>query len=152
MASREGANFMSRKKKPRTKKVHKPTQPGQRSKTEAQKLDELVRDTAGVFTCDVETAEDCACECERRLEDVDSDLNYRRVAHEIWKERSDRAEALAAAMAELISENERHRQAIIELFQRFEILAKRESHEHIGAPEDYIDLVRSRLFATPAAL
>jgi hypothetical protein len=152
MASREGANFMSRKKKPRTQKVHKPIQPRQSSKTEAQKLDALVRDTAGVFTCDVETADDCACECERRLEDVDSDLNYRRVAHDIWKERDSRAEALVAAMADLISENERHRQAIAELFQRFELLAKqRDSHEHIGAPEDYFDLVRSRLFGTPAA-
>lgn len=143
---------MSRNKKPRTKKVHKPIQPRHSSKTEAQKLDELVRDTAGVFTCDIETAEDCACECQRRLEDVDSDLNYRRVAHEIWKEHGSSVEALVAAMAELISENERHRQAIAELSQRFELLAKqRDSHEHTGAPEDYFELVRSRLFPTPAA-
>ena len=142
---------MSRKKKPRTKKVLKRIPPRQSSKTEAQKLDEFVRDTAAVFTCDVETAEDCACECERRLEDLDSDLNYRRVAHDIWKGRSGRAEALAAAMAELISENERHRHAIAELFRRFELLAKQaDSHEHIDAPEHYFELVQSRLFATPA--
>lgn len=141
---------MSRKKKPRAKKVHKPAQPLQSSKTEAQKTEELVRDTARVFTCDVETAEDSACECERRLEDVDSDLNYRRAAHDIWKEHSSRAPSLVAAMAELISENERHRQAITELFERFELLAKpRDSHEHIDAPENYFELVRTRLFGTP---
>lgn len=140
---------MSRKKKPRAKKVHKPAHS---AKTEAQKLEQLARDTARVFTCDVETAEDCACECERRLEDVDSDLNYRRAAHEIWKDHSGRAEALVAAMAELISENERHRQVITDLVARFEQLATpRDSHEHIGAPENYFDLVRSRLFgASPA--
>jgi hypothetical protein len=143
---------MSRKKKPRAKKVHKPAQPRQLAKTEAQKTEELVRDTAGVFTCDVETAEDCACECERRLEDVDSDLNYRRVAHEIWKGHSSRAESLVTAMADLITENERHREAIASLIERFEVLAKqRESHEHIDSPDNYIDLVRARLFGAPPA-
>jgi hypothetical protein len=142
---------MSRKK-PRTKKVRNRVQPRQSSKTEAQKLEEFVRDTAAVFTCAVETAEDCACECERRLEDVDSDLNYRRVAHDLWKERTGRAETLAGAMADLITENERHRRAVAELFQRFDVLAKQEDfHEHINAPDNYLELVRSRLFGTSPA-
>jgi hypothetical protein len=141
---------MSRKKKPRAKKVHKPAQTLHSAKTEAQKTEALVRDTARVFTCDVETAEDCACECERRLEDVDSDLNYRRAAHDIWKAHSSCAPSLVAAMADLISENERHRQAIADLIQRFESLAEpRDSHQHIDAPEDYFELVRTRLFGTP---
>jgi hypothetical protein len=143
---------MSRNKKPRAKKVHKPTQPLRSSKTGEQKTEELVRDTARVFTCDVETAEDCACECERRLEDANSDLNYRRAAHDIWKAHSSRAPSLVAAMADLISENERHREAITDLIKRFELLAKqRESHEHIDTPEDYFELVRTRLFGTPPA-
>ena len=143
---------MSRKKKPRTKKAHNRVQAVQTSKSEAQQLDDLVRDTAAVFTCAVETAGDCAYECERRLEDVDSDLNYRRLAHDIWKDRTGRVEALTSAMADLITENERHRQAITELSQRFELLAKQEDfHEHLDAPESYFDLVRTRLFATPPA-
>jgi hypothetical protein len=141
---------MSRKKKPRAKKVHKPAPPRQLAKPEAHKTEELVRDTAGVFTCDVETAEDCACECERRLEDVDSDLNYRRVAHEIWREHSSRAEALVIAMADLITENERHREAMASLIERFEVLAKqRASHEHLDSPDNYFELVRTRLFGAP---
>ena len=141
---------MSRKKKPRAKNVHKPAQSPQSSKAEMLKREEHARDTARVFTCDVETAEDCACECERRLEDVDSDLNYRRVAHDIWKVHRGHAEVLVSAIADLISENERHRQAITELFQRFELLARpRDAHEHIDAPEDYLELVRTRLFGLP---
>jgi hypothetical protein len=53
-------------------------------------------------------------------------------------------------MSDLIAENERHRQAIAELFQRFDALAKLEDfHVHIPEPENYFDLVRTRLFGPP---
>jgi ABC-type transporter Mla subunit MlaD len=134
-----------RKPNQRTRQHHSP-------KSEAQKLDELVQDTARVFTCALETAEDCATECERRLEDVDSDLQYRRVAHDIWKERTGRVETLVSAMADLIAENTRHRDAIAALVQRFDALAKLEHfHEHIPEPENYFELVRTRLFGAPTA-
>jgi hypothetical protein len=135
---------MSRKK-PRSSKAQ-PFQPRRSLKTEAQQLDELARDTARAFTCSTETAEDCATECERRLSDVDADLNYRRVPHEIWRERGGSDEALACAMAELIVENERHRTIIAELFQRFEDIAAQKTHEHIAEPDTYFQLVRTKLF------
>jgi hypothetical protein len=135
---------MSRKK-PRNPRAQ-PFQPRRSLKTEAQKLDELARDTARVFTCLTETAADSATECERRLLDVDSDLNYRRVPLEIWRERTGPGQALASAMAALIAENERHRQVIAELFQRFEGIASQGIHEHIAEPETYFELVRTRLF------
>jgi hypothetical protein len=49
-------------------------------------------------------------------------------------------------MAELIAENERHRHVIAELFERFEGIVRQATHEHIAAPETYVDLVRARLF------
>jgi hypothetical protein len=132
-----------RKPKARTRQHHSP-------KSEAQKLEELIQDTARVFTCAQQTAEDCATECERRLSDADSDLQYRRVAHDIWRGRTGRVEALTAAMADLIAENERHRQAIDDLVQRFDALANLEDfHEHIAEPETYFELVRTRLFGGP---
>ncbi len=120
-------------------------------KTEAQKLEDVVLETARVFTCAHETAEDCATECERRLEDVDADLHYRRVPLDIWSGRPGRVQALAAAMAELITENERHKKVIAELFQRFEALAALEDfHEHIEPPNKYVAVVRT-LFEPPSA-
>lgn len=141
--SPQGAT-MSRKK-PRSHKAQ-PFQPRRSLKTEGQKLDDLARDTARVFTSSYETAEDCATECERRLLDVDVDLNYRRVPHEMWRERTGPAQSLAAAMADLILENERHRQVIAELFQRFEGIAAQTMHENIPEPDSYFELVRTRLF------
>lgn len=121
----------------------------QRHKTEAQKLDDVVRETARVFACASETAEDCATECGRRLTDVDLDLNYRRLPLEIWSGRPGRAETLATAMADLIAENERHQQAISDLLQRFEAMTKQgDFHDHIEHPERYLERVRA-LFEPP---
>ena len=57
---------------------------------------------------------------------------------------------LVIAMAELITENERHHQALAVLERRFEIMGRQEGiHDHIGEPEQYFDLIRKRLFETP---
>ena len=113
-------------------------------KTEAQKTEDSIRETAAVFTCAHETAEDCATECERRLGEIEHDLDYRRVAYGIWTGRTGRVQPLVAAMAELITENERHHKVMTELFHRFEALgALDDFHEHIDTPEKYIDIVRT---------
>jgi hypothetical protein len=127
--------------KPRNPKARKPFQPRKSLKTEAEKLDELAHKTARVFASSYETAED-----EQRLLDVDADLNFRRVPHEIWRERSGPGQPLAAAMADLIVENERHRQVLAEFFQRFEAIAAQTAHESLAEPESYFELVRTRLF------
>ena len=141
---------MSRKK-PRSPKG-KPFQPRRSVTTEGQKLDELARDAAGVFTCATKTAESCAAECEQRVLDVEGDLEYRSVAAEIWREHTGATgHALVSAMADLIAENERHHDAIAELFERFETLAAQQTHEHIAESSDYFELVRTRLFPDDSA-
>ena len=113
----------------------------------------FITDTARVFTCAFETAEDSSTECERRYIDVDMDLNYRRVAHEIWRDRTEIGPALATAMADLIAENERHRLVMIDLYRRFEALAIDPAlRVTIDRPEDYFDIVRTRLWGTPQPL
>jgi hypothetical protein len=139
---------MSRKK-PRSKAA-KPFQRKTSTKTESQEFDEISQDAARVFICAFETAEDCAAECERRRLDLDSDLNYRRVAQELWSENRGADHQLVVAMAALIAENERHYQALEALEQRFEIMGRQEGiHDHIGKPEQYFDLIRKRLFEMP---
>ncbi len=113
----------------------------------------FITDTARVFTSAYETAEDASTECERRYIDVDMDLNYRRVAHEIWRDRTEIGPALATAMADLIAENERHRVVMIDLYRRFEALAIDPALRiTIDRPEDYFDIVRTRLWGTPQPL
>jgi len=141
---------MSRRKS--RSKAAKPFQRKANTKTEAQEFDEISQDAARVFICAFETAEDCAAECERRRLDLDADLNYRRVAHDLWSESRGQDHQLVVAMAEVITENERHHQALAVLERRFEIMGRQEGiHDHIGEPEQYFDLIRKRLFETPPA-
>jgi hypothetical protein len=139
---------MSRRK-PRSKAA-KPFRRKTNTKTEAEEFDEISQDAARVFICAFETAEDCAAECERRRLDPDADLNYRRVAHDLWSESRGQDDQLVVAMAALITENERHLRALEELERRFDLTARQEGiHDHIGKPEQYFELIRKRLFETP---
>lgn len=54
-------------------------------------------------------------------------------------------------MADLIAENERHRLVMIDLYRRFEALAIDPAlRVTIDRPEDYFDIVRTRLWDTPS--
>ena len=82
-----------------------------------------------------------------RARDDDLDLNYYRLAYDIWRDRPGLAQTLASAMADLIAENERHRQTLLELNRRFKTLAANQGlRETIDGPENYFDLIRTRLF------
>ena len=137
----------------RKKQLTKAEKRDRRKLLDAENGTAFIKDTARVFTSAYETAEDSSTECERRYIDVDMDLNYRRVAHEIWRDRTEIGPALATAMADLIAENERHRLVMVDLYRRFEALAIDPAlRVTIDRPEDYFDIVRTRLWGTPQPL
>jgi len=136
---------------PRKKPLTKAEKRDRRRQRNAESDNAFVTETARVFTSAFETAEDASTECDRRYLDVDLDLQYRRVAHEIWRDRKEIGPALATAMADLIAENERHRLAMIDLYRRFEALAVDPAlRVNLDRPEDYFDIVRTRLWDTPS--
>jgi hypothetical protein len=131
----------------RGKKLTKTEKRARRLDEEAQELDALVKDTAAAFRSSQEIVEDSATECDRRRADLEADLHYRRLAHEIWRGRPG-AEPIASAMADLIAENERHLVAIEQLCRRFDDLSKNPPcHEDLGPEVVPDDLIRRRLFA-----
>lgn len=135
---------MSRREKRRLSKAEREAR---RRKRDAQELDDLVRETAAVFRSSFDTGEDSATECNRRCEDLEADLNYRRLAHEIWRGRPG-AEALSAAMADLLIENERHLIAMTDLRRRFVDLGHPAAIDVIlDAVDIPDDLIRTMLFA-----
>src|SRR3989304_543757 len=67
------------------KKLTKTEKRARRLHKDAQALDALVKDTAAVFRSSSETVEDCATECDRRRDDLEADLKYRRLASHIWR-------------------------------------------------------------------
>jgi hypothetical protein len=129
------------------KKPTKTEKQARRLQRDAQKLDKLVKNTAAAFRSSYETGEDCATECDRRRDDLRADLDYRRLTYEIWRSHPG-AKALVSAMADLITENERHLEAILQLCRRFDALAEHQSgYVVLGADVVTDELIRSRLFS-----
>ena len=136
---------MARRKKPSPSGQHQ--RPPQRQKRQAQQQEDVVQDTAARFTCAAETADDFAYQCAHAQEALDIDLLFNRLALEIWKEHPAHAEALVAALEELLAERLRHRQTLQRLEQRLQGLADDPSfHIHLEPIEPYRELVRSRVF------
>jgi hypothetical protein len=134
----------------RGKKLTKAEKAARRLQEDALELAALVKDTAAAFRSSQELIEDSAAECDRRRADVLADLDYRRLPYEIWRGRPG-AEHLVAAMADLIAENERHLEAIEDLFHRFENLTSSNWSEDLSADLVPDDLIRRRLFSDPPA-
>jgi hypothetical protein len=138
---------MSRREK---KKLSKAEREARRTRRDAQELAALVKDTAATFRSAFETADDCAAECAGRRADLLADLDYRRLSHDVWQGRPG-AEALTAGITDLITENERHVAAMVDLLRRFKVLGSRSGDDIIldaAAVQD--DFVRSRLFPPQA--
>lgn len=138
---------MSRREK---RKLSKAEREARRRQQEDLELDKLVKDTAAAFRSSFETGEDAAAECDRRRADLIADLEYRRLPYEIWRGRPG-AEHLVSAMADLIAENERHLEAIEDLFHRFDGLTSSTWSEDLDADLVPDDLIRRRLFSDPPA-
>jgi hypothetical protein len=133
----------------RGKKLTKTEKRSHRLDKDAQELDALVKDTAAAFRSSHEVVEDSATECDRRRADLEADLQYRRLAYEIWRGRPGAA-PIASAMADLIAENERHLVAIKQLCRRFDELSKNPMcQEDLGPDVVPEDLIRRRLFSDP---
>ena len=134
----------------RGRKLAKTEKEMRRRQQEALELDKLVKDTAAAFRSSFETGEDAAAECDRRRADLIADLEYRRLPYEIWRGRPG-AEHLVSAIADLISENERHLESIEDLFHRFDSLTSSTWSEDLGTDLVPDDLIRRRLFSDPPA-
>jgi hypothetical protein len=110
-----------------------------------QGFENFVQDTTARFTCSTETAGDFASHCHERAGDLVVDLNLARVAHEIWHDKSQ--PSLVAALADLATEEKRHRDALTELARRFDVIADERSHHHLDPPDAYRPLIRERLLS-----
>jgi len=134
---------MSRKTKPgRTDK--------RRLKQEArdrQRDLDVIQDTAGRFTCPSEVVHDFLYQCTDRMEGVEIDLDFNRVAHQIWRDRPGVGQQIGEALAGFIEERERHLRALADLRQRFAAIeAQGPGHDHLEPIESYRELVRARIF------
>ncbi len=134
---------------PKLTKQEKHRRTGRNKQPEDARAD-VVADTAAVFTCSKEIADDFAYQCHSRAEDLEMDLDFTRVALDIWHDQPGQGSALTDLLTALAAERERHLAAILELGRRFDALAAQDIHEHLDPAEKYRDYVRQRLFPDSA--
>jgi hypothetical protein len=133
-----------------TKKRNRPKKAERQGRAEKRARDDddvLVEDTVARVGCTVNTAEDMSAQCENRLEDIDVDLTFAWLAHDVWRDRTAGAD-LVKLIEELLAEQRRHGAAMHSLNERFLELCDRE-HEHIGDGEIDSAWVRKQIFTLP---
>lgn len=136
---------MSRKNKSRQEK-------NWQRQLEKKRQDDVVKDSAATLSCAAETAGDFAYQCTHQQEEMNFDLDFLRLALEIWQESPVAPPSLLAALDELLTEQLHHQQTLIRLAQQLEQLAADPHlHIHLDPIDRYRELVRSRLFAEPSA-
>ena len=113
----------------------------------AQRQD-VVKNTAAVFTCSTDIAHDFAHQCADQGANVEADIAFTRVAHQIWHGRPGPAVELVRAFVDLLAERQRHFDSLTELGSRFQALATNPSfqHQHLDPPDAYVELIRNQLF------
>jgi len=134
---------MSRKNKNRQEK-------NWRRQLEKKRQDDVVKDSAATLTCAAETAGDLAYQCTHQQEELDFDLPFLHLALEIWRQSPLAPPSLLAALDELLTEELRHREALIRIGLELEQLAADPNlHIHLDPIDYYRELVRNRLFDEP---
>jgi hypothetical protein len=135
---------MSRKSKlGRTDKRRRRQQAQQRQRD----LD-LIRDIAATYTCSTEIAQDFLEQCIDGIEGIAADLDFNKVAHEMWHDHPGAGQQIAETLAAFIEVREKYLRALQDLKPRFEALVQQApQHEHLDPIEKYRELVRARMFA-----
>lgn len=132
------------------KKKHRPPSPPAAPRDERQ---EIIRRRALIFRCPNSLADDFSHGCEDLRQDAEIEIDYVRVALELWSGRTGRLADLAAALTDLLAEHRRHDAALAAFRDRFDALADEEAnpHEHIDPVERIQDLLRAWVFYDPPA-
>lgn len=144
---------MSRRRKKQGKSFQqRQTERKQRERQDEQELDDIVDNLAMTYACSTETARDFASRCGDRLDDLDYDLDFVRIAVDFWAAAPAHAAPLTDALRELAAEHERHAAAITDLRHRMIALTNNEAiHHHLDQPPEYYqNQLRLRLFTAPA--
>jgi hypothetical protein len=138
---------MSRKKKsssgrrPPKPKAHRPL-------TEAEQDEALVEDTAAVFSCSHEIAQDFLAQCRRDLDELDTGIVFGGLAEVLWRGRAADAPELVAVLRDYLELRKHHHAALEAVEKRLALLVDKHEHMHIDPIEDVRAVVREHLFPT----
>ena len=114
----------------RKQKLSRAERDRRRARREEEEIDEAVKETVEKLSCSVETALELVHQCDSRLVDVDIELAFTSLAHEVWAGRAGQGEQLAPLLVELTAELARHARAIESLALRIHPFIHG-AHEHL---------------------
>ena len=138
---------MSRRKKlPHGKK-----KPVTKPLTETERDHALVADVTRIFTCFTEIAHDFGHQCGANLEDLECDINYNRLAIEMWSGGPGRSAELIAVLTDFLALRERHHAALTALEPRLKLLLATPADDHLEPTHNWSDLVRKRIMPSTVA-
>src|SRR5579872_3751673 len=133
---------MSRRKK----LPHGRRKPPQRPLTEAQRTERLIADLVATFTCATQITHDFLHQCVDELESLDCQIDYNRLAIEMWGGRQGPVTELVAALSDYLDAREQHRATLTTLQQRLTTLSTTAHHEHLD-PAQWRDAVSKRVLS-----
>lgn len=108
--------------------------------------EDVVRDTAAVYTCLYEIASDYAQQCQVAQENFEDDIVFTALACRIWQDRPGQAEQLTGALTDFLAARRRYFEAVTTLEPRFRALLDPPVHEHLDPIEHYRDMTHRHLF------
>ena len=120
--------------------------PPQRPPTEAQRTERLIADTVATFTCATEITHDFLHQCVDELESLDCQIDYNRLAIEMWGGHQGSVTELVDALSDYLSAREHHRATLTTLQQRLTSLSTTANHEHLD-PAQWRDAVSKRVLS-----
>ena len=142
-----------RKKSTKSQKQRREQRLREQERAHEEQQDQIFeQETAERLFCSTTTATDAAHMCELRLEDAEADLRIVHLYHEVWSEQqSGPARDLAAPLAEILTELDRHHAAMLALARRLDVIAAGDAfHDHLPQAPDALERVR-RALAGPDA-
>jgi hypothetical protein len=138
---------MSRRKK----QPHGRNKPHPRRPTQTQRDEALVEETTRIFTCFTQIAHDFVHQCGANLEDLECDIDYNRLALEMWTGGPGRAADLVEVLTDYLALRERHHAALTALQPRLATLLATPAHDHLEPLERWRHLVHQRILSLPDA-
>ena len=136
---------MSRRKN----RPHGRPKPSQRPPTEAERQQRLITDTLTTFTCATEITHDFLHQCVDELESLDCQIDYNRLAVEMWGDAPGHSADLVSILSDYLALRERHRDALSTLRQRLTTLIATPNHQHLD-PAHWRDAVSKRVLLLPS--
>ena len=130
---------MSRRKKPPHGK--RPPAPP-RPPTRAEKDEALIADTERIFSCFTEVTHDYLHQCKSDREHLACDIDYNRLAIQMWTGGPGRAAELVDILRDFLAARERYQAELAALRPRLADLLATPAHDHLHHPEQWRDAIR----------